>query len=364
MRSDLNTLEVNGLSIGIHHPTKDVHRGTTLAPCHSWPVYRVVDFDRDNALPQNWERGDVNKTAGFVGVSSDRELWFDFNANHQHTHDVAVVVSIQGMNALTGKPIEVTRLEQYQNVCPIHEEPFGEGRFCKVCGHTWPNQNYIAGPAQGGNFWIDGWRTLDGAIRQFVFSEAGEGRGVAEQVMGASRSHAIGFAFYLSVNPKPVIPSGQRRRGGGGFESKAIGSSSPFGDPDVKLLGAFYDDADDTDLHLLSAADDLETDFGADDAEPESFGMLADNAPKHLVGIPATSRGASAPVKTEVSFGRAVDQAFERDPNSLEHWQKTAAGLIVLNHANHAWVAELTKNGPTVDRTAGGMGPLAGLRGA
>ncbi len=340
-------MEVNGLTVCVHHPKKGLSSGTNLAPACQWPVHRVCDYD-NGQLPENWERGEANQSSYFVGVESDRELWFDFNSNSQHTHDVAVVVSIQGLNALTGKPIEVTRLEQYQNVCPIHETPFGEGRFCKACGHTWPHQNYIAGLAQGGHFWIDGWRALDGKIRQFVFDLMENGTGVAQQILGNKRAHGIGFAFYLSKNPKPVVQPVYR-----GPTELGMMSQSKGGDV---MLCASANEGEEEPMYF----GDLE----AADSGLESFGpVLRSGAPSNRIGRASDKSVSRGPLKTEVSFGREVDQTFSRDPNELDFWQETPAGLIVLSHADHGWVSQITGNGPTVDRTAGGMGPLSGLKG-
>lgn len=332
------TMEVNGLTVTVHHPVMDEHRGASLAPGCEWPVYRVADYD-NGQLPDNWERGEVNQSSYFVGIGSDRELWFDFNANHMNGYEVAVLVSVQRVNALTGKPVEITRLEQYSTVCPIHESPFGEGRFCKECGHTWPHQNYIAGPVQGGQFWIDGWRALDGKIRQFVFDLAENGTGVAQQILGSTRARGIGFAFYLSKNPKPVAQPAYRGPTELGMMSASKGGSF-HGD---EMLG----------LESLECFD-----------EPQLLGAVTLGASHQSATRSApTNRVGRAPRTTEVTFGREVDQTFHRDPNPLSHWQENPAGVIILNHADRAWVEEIVRSGPTVDRTAGGMGPLAGLKG-
>jgi len=335
-------MEVNGLIVRVHHPKKGLSSGTRLAPSCEWPVHRVCDYD-DGQLPENWERGDANQASYFMGVESDRELWFDFNGNADHTHDVAVIVSIQGMNALTGKPIDVTRLEQYQTACPIHEELFGEGRFCKACGHTWPHQNYLSGSAQGNHFWIDGWRAFDGNIRQFVFDLMENGTGVAQQILGQKRARGIGFAFYLSKLPKPIQSKPLYR---GGSVKLAMVSESEMAD-----------DHGDGFLSLCADENDLglET-FGDSHADEKAYrglvngGLLSATPAKRLL-------------TTEVSFDREVDQTFNRDPNELDYWQQTPAGLIVLSHTDNESVFQITRNGPTVDRTAGGMGPLAGLKG-
>ena len=70
-----------------------------------------------------------------------------------------------------------------------------------------------------------------------------------------------------------------------------------------------------------------------------------------------------APVQIEVSYGREVDQQVYRDPHDLDLWRDEPEASFILTPADQAWVTEITRNGPTVDLTAGGMGPLNGLRG-
>ncbi len=66
-----------------------------------------------------------------------------------------------------------------------------------------------------GMFWLDGFRTPDGKVRQYVIS-AEKMRSVAAQVMekrgedSEDRVFAIGVAFYLSKDKKPEMPKSER----------------------------------------------------------------------------------------------------------------------------------------------------------
>src|SRR3989338_8440892 len=134
--------ENSGLQIEVHHPSKDPERGSRLAPGWPWPVHMVAEYD-DGSLPEAWERGSAGLEAYFVGVERERELWFDFHPMNAHSHFVAVIPSVQSVNAVTGQPIPegVLRLEQYKTRCPVHDIEFTTDRFCAECGWKWPHQN-------------------------------------------------------------------------------------------------------------------------------------------------------------------------------------------------------------------------------
>jgi hypothetical protein len=131
-------------------------------------------------------------------------MWLDFNYNYSHSHHVAVVVSIQGVNPITGQATKQLRLEQYRERCPVHDTPFGQDRFCEQCNYKWDGQNYISSNSTPrGLFWIDGFRHANGVVRQYIFTKE-SCKGVAAQVIGEDRVFAIGIAFYLSKEPKKV----------------------------------------------------------------------------------------------------------------------------------------------------------------
>ncbi len=184
--------------------------------------------------PDGWLGDDPNRSlASYLVIGKPKHgLWFDFRDNeYGNDHYVAVVVSIQGVNALTARPVEGFGLEQYQHRCPIHDKSFGANRHCADCGYNWPGQNYLtnarAPGASAQPFWRDGFLTAQGEIRQFIFTED-ESAGIAAQVIGDNRSSAIGFTFYRSKEPKPV-PKVMTRGGGdvmrGGY-SRGLGTES------------------------------------------------------------------------------------------------------------------------------------------
>lgn len=270
-----------------------------LPPYAPRPAYSVADYA---AARPEWIRGSAaNHGSYFVPVDDGDGLWLDFNSCWDHTHHVAIVVSIQGVNAITGLPTDGLYLEQYKEKCPRHDEPFESDRFCASCNYKWPAQNYLATTVTERNrLWIDGFRAADGVIRQFVFTAQQE-RSIARSVLGEDRSYALGIGFFLSVAPKP--------------------------EPVRRHVSYTYQG------------------FGGD----------------FLGGV---TRGGGGILRSanslEVAAGARVHQRFPMDTEDLAFWRSEPAGLLYVNYADVEEVRSIVAAG-RVDRTAGGEGFLAGL---
>ncbi|MFA6381768.1 MAG: hypothetical protein WCX08_00680 [Candidatus Buchananbacteria bacterium] len=233
--------------------------------------------DEYPACPDNWMRGSAKEASYFVPVLADHGLWLDFNDNKDHSHHVAAVISIQGVNAITGQPTSDMYLEQYRDNCPVHQIPFGHERFCEKCGYKWEAQNYLAGNAQSnGYFWLDGFRAKDGETRQFYFTEETL-RGVAAQILGSERVFAIGIAFFLSKEPKPqpVVADAYGYLGGGAMRG---------------FLSSFNE---------------------------------------RTLGIPDFQERT-----LEIAAGAKINQRIHPDPESLDFWQPEPAGVIYVNYVD------------------------------
>ena len=214
-------MEVNGLKMKAHMPhalkprfnvNKEIAHG--LPPAKSVPIYVVDEYP---ACPDNWMHGSSKAGSYFMPVEEGKGMWFDFNLNDNHEHDVAVVVSVQGVNPITGQKQDSLCLERYENKCPVHDQEFGQDRYCSECQYKWPAQNYLATTGtQHGMFWLDGFRSEDGIVRQYILTEE-KIKGVAQQILGEEQTvYAIGVAFYLSKKPKPK-PEPRIARGRGSF---------------------------------------------------------------------------------------------------------------------------------------------------
>ena len=161
--------------------------------------------DKYPACPSDWMRSEGIIKSYFVPVVEGHGMWIDFNENDNNNHHVAIVISIQGINPITGLPCQDAQLEQYIEECPKHKIKFGPDRFCKKCDFKWPKQNYICTTGTPhGNFWLDGFKAANGIVRQYILT-AEKMRGVASNIIGKDRVYAIGISFFLSKEKKTPL---------------------------------------------------------------------------------------------------------------------------------------------------------------
>lgn len=323
-RFDSNTvMKINGLTCTFNLPKalvqqfangQEVKQG--LPPYAERPAYLVDEYP---ACPENWMPSGKNLASYFVPVKAGHGIWLDLNGCMNHTHDVAALISIQGVNGITNQKVDPLSLVQYVKQCPVHGIDFGPDLFCEKCGYKWPAQNYMATTGTPrGQFWLDGFRTMDGTVRQYVFTEEAM-RGIAAQVIGDERVFAIGIAFYLSRQPKPVATI---------FRS-------------LNLSEKLYDGG------FESFSD------------PQSFGSEYKLYSKNLL---SGSRSAEiAPKRLEIAAGSRIDQQVYPDPKDIDYWEDEPAGSIVINYVDEETTNQIIAAGKR-DLTAGGEGPLQGLR--
>ncbi len=330
------TMEVNGLKCTLNMPAaiKSQKGGDGQEVTHGLPpyarraAYRVGEYDE--ACPESWIRGSAEEASYFVPVEAEHGLWLDFNDNRSHSHHVAVLISVQGVNPITGQPVGDDKFEQYRKNCPMHGSKFGEERFCKACGFKWDAQNYLAGNATPpGLFWLDGFRAKDGVVRQYVFTED-VARGVAAQIVGEERVFAIGIAFYLSKEPKPVV-----RR-----ETVFRGGSQPM------MLGSSHDYSGDPFIGYAAGS---------------SGRRVTLRASRTTKSISSSARGASLghePMvnrSLEIAAGAKINQRIYQDPENLDFWQDKPAGRLYINYCSVEIARAIIATGAK-DLTAGGEG--------
>lgn len=306
-------MRVGEFDVGLHMPRalpstvgRDGEIAQALPPYAPRPVFSVDDYP---ACPEEWVRGGADSASWFVPIKVGHGMWLDLTANQPryYDHDIAAVVSVQGVNAITALPVGSTRLEQHRHTCPVHNIAFHSDRFCPTCKFKWPAQNYLA-TTTGRPFWIDGWRTSGangqptGDVRQFYFTEE-EGLGVAAQIIGERRVFAIGVAFYLSKNPKP--------------QPVHVGRKFAL----------------------------------------ESYG--AESASKGMYSATRSMSFGAKPI--EIGAGAKIRQDLGVDPNDLDYWADKPAGTLLIYYTDEATAAAIIQAGKT-DRDAGGEGALAGLR--
>ena len=221
-------------------------------------VFRVADYTE--VVPASWERNGV-----FVAIHPSEALWLSFHSSKP----VAVQMGAGGVNAITGEKLSTALEEGSYMVCP--PQP-----------------------------WIDGWKTPDGTVRQFVatFHEGGKGKTVAEQIIGdESATGALGIAVFESKEPlKSQIWSSEM----------GIGSIGPW---KSKSLGG---------LESLSWA---QSSFAPEASLCTQKGMIR-----------CRSLSKGAPVSREMGLGAGgkIEQHIYPDPHGLKVWQKDPVAMLAI----------------------------------
>lgn len=349
------TLTVNGLHCTFNMPEAVKRRtdsqGNEMtvglppgAPRIGYPV------DKFPASPTSWMHGSGKASSYFVPILPERGMWLDFNGNNYHSHHVAVVVSVQGVNPLTGMKVDPIRLEQYKNKCPKHGTDFLQNRFCESCGFEWHPQNYLSSN-NGSPFWLDGFRTEDGTVRQWYFTEE-ECKGVAAQLIGEERVFAIGIAFYLSKNPKPVVRHTRRSYG---YACGSLGGGSPFLASKGIASGfkGFAPSYEEYDVQVLCSANNAAPTM--DSMSLESVQTLSADPTDYSGEIQQAEQASieRSLKKIEIGAGAKIYQKINADPENLDFWQDEPAGMIYINYCDVATAERILAAGPRKQKAEG-----------
>ena len=320
---------------------------------HALPPYAKADvypIDKYPAAPADWPRGDAKSASYFVEVKEGRGMWLDFNSCRDHGHEVAVLLSIQGINPLTGAKIEGFGLEQYKTKCPVHACELQSERHCPECGYAWPAQNYLCtNGTPNGLLWLDGFRAPDGKVRQYVFT-AEEARGVAAQIIGDKRSFNIGIAFYISKERKKVQPVPSPLRGG----YSPTFSKETYGAGVCSVDGGLYGH-DTMEYH---------SDMLLKSHVPQTMGKLNLKA-RHMVAPPSVAHHVASlndfveeavmEDRLEIAAGAQIRQDVYPDPESLDYWKSEPEGVIYIQYASPADVAKILAGGVRATKGDGFM---------
>ena len=317
-----------------------------------------------------------------LGVEKDHGMWLDFNECFYHTHDVAVVISIQGINPITGQKMvaeKALRLEQYHKKCPIHNVAYQQDRYCEKCGFKWPGQNYLATTGTPEmRLWLDGFRTPEGTVRQYIFTED-EMRGVASQLIGKERVFAIGIAYYLSKNKKPYTLKRPEKRElsvdhtGDSFTppiffspwhtSQSLNKKSNAGSP-PSYMGLGHDS--NTNIDSLESMNISSSGGSAGDA-PIGSNMTNSSKKSSMRGVitpdsaPVEAQAVQpiTPVKQlEIGAGALIQQQVYDDPKILNYWEEKPAGMIYINYCDEGTKKKILDAGRRADKKDGFMKDL------
>lgn len=359
------TMEINGFYAELHNPEKlegqHVHG---LPPYSKCEEYIVDDFP---ACPDNWMHGSSLAQSYFCPVLP-RGMWFNFTRNASHSHDVAVVTSVQGVNPITGpmsdgKPAEL-RMEQYRHKCPKHDTEFRSNRFCEQCNFEWPAQNYLS-TTSGVHLWIDGFRTEKGETRQYVITKDCS-LGVAAQMLGDKRVWAIGFAFYKSKTPKPEPKYEPIKY----HPMIQYGSLTPVWKKTSYTPTIWHGVTPPPDVFYSMGSPDLEI-AGCDSGASMSF--CPDSTPVQSKGIlraqsaslnaAPRSMQRSEPVVTvnalaaqeqlEIAAGARIRQDIGVDPQELSYWEAEPSGMIYVNYVSTKVAEAILEKGQRANTDGG-----------
>lgn len=254
------TVSHNGFFAGINMPYMLLGEGVHgLPPYNPVKAHRVSDYPN---APAEWSRGTENHATFFVAVKPGNGMWVDLTRNQRLQNEAAAVVSVQGINVLTARPVLAQPvLEQYRERCPTHCIDFSGNRHCKACGYDWPAQNYLSS-ATGKTMWIDGFR-IQGSngeptseTRQFFFT-AEKGRGIAEQLIGEAREFSIKVHFYGGPEKQPPAPRTTTR------------GAQSFGEGPIRLMAA---SARSHQTYEIGAGARIRQDIGVDPLRVEQYG--------------------------------------------------------------------------------------------
>lgn len=339
---------------------------------HGLPPFAPVDVypvDEYEACPSNWMHGSDMVSSYFVGIKEDHGMWLDFNECFYHTHDVAVVISVQGINPITGQKMvaeKALQLEQYHKKCPIHSVNFKQERYCEKCGFKWPGQNYLATTGTPEMMlWLDGFRTPEGKVRQYIFTED-KVRGVASQLIGEERVFAIGIAYYLSKNKKPYTlqrPQEEKFMPQDEFAFPIHDCHNYMGDRTLYCESLYTPDIR-NDKDIITTNADVSEGSEADQV-PFLGGISAGLSPggqsastgSISINSFAKRRKASASItsvkKFEIGAGALIGQRVYDDPKMMSYWESEPAGMIYINYCDEVTKKKILDGGRRADEKDG-----------
>jgi hypothetical protein len=329
-----------------------------LPPGHPLIVYHADSF---KTYPENWMKG---PGVFIVPVQANKGLWFDWRGND--SNNTAVIPTVKGCNPLTGMQTTGFHLERYDTKCPKHSCNFEALRFCPECGYKWPDRGYVS----GNPMWLDGFRSEDGSVRQFFFTEDMM-RDVATHMIGKENTvPAFGFAFYSPKVPRQVAPvrmlftapiinhayyssspslnnvktTFDSLKGLSGTLGKDRGMRCKSKSTPSSSLGALYSAGGQSAESRIGASmeEGLDGFLGRDRAMlrdsdygkellNESFANMEDGYPAEVAGCPVDQERGFIPQKeVAVGAGARINQELPVDTYPVDSWKDTPDAVMTI----------------------------------
>ena len=321
---------------------------------HKLPPYaKRIPFlvDEYPACPDNWMRSEGLLKSYFVPVKEDKGMWLDFNECSNHKYHVGIVISIQGINPITGLPCKDYQMEQYIDKCPKHKIKFKHNRYCEKCGYNWPKQNYISTTGTpSGQLWIDGFKAADGVVRQYILT-AEKMRGVASNIIGEDRVYAIGLSFFLSKEKKSELPISLN------FITNDWQCTYTYNNHTVcdtydeiaKPYATTTDWSPDTPKTSGNYCflDTLSTSYNSNNSV-SARGINSLNNKKMIkkgVGSVLRSVKSVSTKKLEVGAGAKINQGIYDDPENLDFWNDKPESIICINYCDEKEAENIIEQG-------------------
>lgn len=352
-------MESNGMFCGFNMPPAlpDGETPNGLPP-YRWRKPFLVD--EYPACPSDWMKSEGRITSYFVPVQEGKGMWLDFNkCVEKSVHDIAIVISIQGINPITGLPCTDAHLEQYIDECPKHKEKFGPNRFCKTCGYKWTKQNYICTTGTpSGMLWLDGFRTADGIVRQYIMTQE-KMRGVASNIIGKERVYAVGISFFLSKEKKKDIEINTRSLGelsSGSYNGHLVYSADNvtinylcdsvneteemLGTADMETTKGFYSVTQKVGKHKsVKTSNNVGakgggTSWGSSSSASSRI-SASSKTPQFFSPVHTPINWQSTPVQTrkvEIGAGSTINQTVYDDPETLDFWRNEPESILIINY--------------------------------
>lgn len=344
-------MKIKDLKCQIHMPKKimssfknneEVIQG--LPPYNKQNTYIV---DKYSACPENWIRGSDNISSYFVGVEEDRGLWINFNDCFDYNYDVAIVLSIQGINPITGQKTDKLRLEQYKKKCPIHDVNFEQERYCPECKFKWPAQNYLATTGTpNGLLWIDGFKCPDGNVRQYFFT-TDQIKGIAEQLIKNDKTHSIGIAFYISKKKHERKKYIQEER------DKLNWNLNNYWIHNDNLEHYPYEWNNPTIYRGDIVANDNTTFFNDVNNSSMLHCSCENNDSNNSNNIVTNEK-----INYEIGAGALIHQSVYEDPKNINYWNDKPFGRIYVNYCDEKMKNNIISKGKKIEKKNGYMEPL------
>jgi hypothetical protein len=362
------SITVNGCAVGVNLPKAPEGDGV-----HGLPPHCHVDLhsvDEYPACPANWMHGSGIAGSYFFAVEEGKHLWLDFNGNRCSDYHYAIVISVQGINPVTGQPLTALRLEEYAEKCPIHGQEFKAERYCAACAYRWPKQNFLSTKdTPEGLWWIDGWRIAGDRIRGFLIKPEDvnpiDAVGIASQKIGDDRSFAVGVAFYRSKEKRPprlqrVIRTNSLSQPFGALKNVKRRTAGGSGQSVYRHMV----DYNDVSHHLDSPKATWQSTNGTQASltnNPRGMELASFAAEPAALETELKTSGSIESIdvtKMEVAAGAVISQRIYDDALGIVAYEEQPMAMMYLNYCTAADLQRIIKAGKRRDKQDG---PLAGL---